>query len=481
MNSGKTYTMNHWFDGFSRIHRFEIDSSDKVYYRSRTTCDGVIEKIRETGTGKDITFGQQDPCQSMFRKLMSTFHSALTTQSNSEGKVRPSDVNVGVTLSTNLAGLPPTTDNTIGYGGIRSLYAKTDANVLQALDPETLEPVGLAKQGVLHPSLNGQLSAAHGCHDHVNGDFFNYNLLLGAGKPTYRVFKVDGKTNETVILATIRDAPAAYVHSSFLTEKYIILCVWPAKLAHGGITVPFEKNIVGSLATWNNSDKATFYVIDRTTNGRGVVRKFTSKGFFAFHSVNAWDEGDDIVMDIPIFDNTDVLTKFYITNLMSTNSDAKKWVGKALPQLARFRLPNVTTRQDSPNIPSAILEYKKTNVNFELPVINPNYAMKPNRYIYAVVDRQKSTFLDGVIKYDTVNHEQTFWEDHGHTPGEPIFVADPNGKDEDDGVLLTVVLDGREEKSYLLILDAKSMKEIARAEMQTRVQFGFHGTYHGNL
>jgi torulene dioxygenase len=46
-------------------------------------------------------------------------------------------------------------------------------------------------------------------------------------------------------------------------------------------------------------------------------------------------------------------------------------------------------------------------------------------------------------------------------------------------VLLTVVLDGRAKRSYLLVLDARDLSEVARAEMETAVGLGFHGKHVG--
>jgi torulene dioxygenase len=56
-------------------------------------------------------------------------------------------------------------------------------------------------------------------------------------------------------------------------------------------------------------------------------------------------------------------------------------------------------------------------------------------------------------------------------------VANPEGTEEDDGILLSVVLDGVEEKSYLLVLRAKDLFELGRAEMRGPMAFGFHGTH----
>ena len=80
-----------------------------------------------------------------------------------------------------------------------------------------------------------------------------------------------------------------------------------------------------------------------------------------------------------------------------------------------------------------------------------------------------------------MTQEPVFWREKGQSPGEPIFVADPRAGEgeEDKGVLLSVVLDGYKGKSYLLVLDARTMKEVGRAAMRGAVGFGFHGAWAG--
>jgi carotenoid cleavage dioxygenase-like enzyme len=47
--------------------------------------------------------------------------------------------------------------------------------------------------------------------------------------------------------------------------------------------------------------------------------------------------------------------------------------------------------------------------------------------------------------------------------------------DDDDGVILSVVLDGLRGESFLLVQDAATFAEIARARAPVVVPFGFHG------
>jgi carotenoid cleavage dioxygenase-like enzyme len=57
-----------------------------------------------------------------------------------------------------------------------------------------------------------------------------------------------------------------------------------------------------------------------------------------------------------------------------------------------------------------------------------------------------------------------------------VFVAAP-AANEDDGVILSVVLDTRQAASFLLILDASTFRELARADAPHHIPFGFHGNY----
>jgi torulene dioxygenase len=81
------------------------------------------------------------------------------------------------------------------------------------------------------------------------------------------------------------------------------------------------------------------------------------------------------------------------------------------------------------------------------------------------------------VKWDSQTQKAVHWQKFAHTPGEPIFVPNPEGTEEDDGVLLSVVLDGIKESSYLLCLDPKTMAELGRAEVGGIVGLGFHGLH----
>jgi carotenoid cleavage dioxygenase-like enzyme len=61
---------------------------------------------------------------------------------------------------------------------------------------------------------------------------------------------------------------------------------------------------------------------------------------------------------------------------------------------------------------------------------------------------------------------------------EPVFVRAPDADGEDDGILLSVVLDPAAGTSFLLALCAADLSEIARARVPHHIPFSFHGNYY---
>ena len=56
-------------------------------------------------------------------------------------------------------------------------------------------------------------------------------------------------------------------------------------------------------------------------------------------------------------------------------------------------------------------------------------------------------------------------------------MAEPGAEAEDAGVLLSIVLDEERGSSFLAVLDAATLEELARAEAPHHIPFGFHGQF----
>ncbi|KAI3504299.1 hypothetical protein L1887_32868 [Cichorium endivia] len=118
-------------------------------------------------------------------------------------------------------------------------------------------------------------------------------------------------------------------------------------------------------------------------------------------------------------------------------------------------------------------------------VINQDFGGRKNTYLYAAATsgvRQDLPHFpfDTVVKFNNLkNSTQTWSVDSRKFIGEPMFVS--KGSEEDDGYILVVEYAVSEQKSYLVILDAKRIGEtnpvVAKLEVPKSLNFplGFHG------
>lgn len=502
--SAGTYQTSHWFDGFAQSHRFTIipesnrpDAPVRVEYASRRQTEALVEQIRKNGRLEGFSFAQRrDPCVGLFGKVMTVWRMP-TPKRNADLE------NVAVTVQSNVPGLPSQYRPPVQGGhrvAIKNAWHTTDTNTLKEIDLTTLEPIGFATQDKLHPSLKGPLSCAHAQRDPETGDLLNYNLDLGP-VPTYRVFRVNAASGTTDILATISgvDAKPAYIHSFFLSASYAILCIPSTHFRAMGMSIVWERNVIDSIEAFDDSRLCKWWIVDRKGD-RGVVAKYDSPAGFHFHSVNAFEETDEATGDTTVFCDVieypthDLIRSFEMDVLLQRNDMTKNYWGdekrnrNSQARLTRhaFRVPVVSSPSpsSSPMMSEKVLQLKAPRIG-ELPTINPAYATRPYRYVYSLPNRGYSTLLDSIAKTDLHTRETLYWDNpRGHTPGEAVFIARPPGdddgdgaRDEDDGVLLSVVLDGPRRTSYLVCLDAKTMRELGRADCDWAIGMGFHGLH----
>lgn len=497
----------------------------KVFYSSRRQADDFIKSVQEKGTiGDTITFAQKaDPCVGIFSKAMSMFR--VLDQGREVAKY--DNLNVTVMPGLNLPTLPsPKSNNqpqaqatSAGHRGDnganagKTMWIASDTSGLRVIDATTLEPLGgAALQSDLNPILKGAMSCSHTQRCPKTGDVFNYNIQAGR-QAVYRIFKVYAATGQTDILATFTRAnlPPAYIHSFFLSERFVVLRVPTTYFGKMGLAVPWKGNLLEAIEPFDAAKKCQWFFIDRI-HGQGVVAELETPASFFFHTVNCWDEivpaaeGDgeakfaDVFCEVVDFPNTDILHKFYYDVLLNIDGQAKRAYStpdkmhQSMSSLVRwkFRVPLPTTTTPPTRSPTTTKPTTKHTTSQpeqvfaipsphtgELPTINPHYHTRQHRFVYSLPQTGRSNFVDALVKTDTVTREVLEW-DHaaGHTPSEAVFVPRPGGGgEEDDGVLLSVVLDGFTEKSYLVCLDAKTMGEVGRAEMDFAVAFGLHGVH----
>ncbi|KAB5539419.1 carotenoid cleavage dioxygenase 1 [Coniochaeta sp. 2T2.1] len=492
--SAGTFDISHWFDGLAHTHRFDIiadeDPGDdvtatngvedsarpsaplKVLYSSLRQSDNLVQDIKKHGRVRAICFGQRsDPCVGLYSKFMTAFVKP------------PKDApdNISVTVQTKIPGL----QKKLGHQG--SVFLGTDSAQLLEMDPTTMQPLEQRSHASLHPELKGESGPAHPCVDPTTGEYFSLNIAPGATpKSTYRVFRVDA-SGKVKILATFT-TKAAYIHSFFLSPNYIVLCI---PVAHyDGVHIIWKRSIMEAFEPFDETKQCKWMVIDRH-HGKGIVAQFRSPASFFFHTTNAFEEepNGDVICEFVQFRNRAIIDSLYYDVVLNRNNKGAdfwtmpKTAEDARPHLVRYRLPKSEfTRKEPWSLVEKELDIPSPSAG-EMPIVNPAYKGRKNRYVWSLLNRQMSTLFDAIGKTDTETGEVLFWEGpRGHTPSEAIFVGRPASTadekvDEDDGVLLSVVLDGHNRKSYLLCLDARTMTEMGRAECEFAVGFGFHGQH----
>ena len=117
----------------------------------------------------------------------------------------------------------------------------------------------------------------------------------------------------------------------------------------------------------------------------------------------------------------------------------------------------------------------------EMPRFSENKKMFAHdyRYLYAlsVNKERRKGFYNQLVKIDLQGNKNGYWQEEGCHPSEPTFIANPHGNDEDDGVIITIVLNPDKMNSFALILDAGSFAELARIEVPHNILIGYHGNF----
>ena len=407
----------HWFDGLGMLHAFSFERG-RVGYRNRFLRSSAWEAARDDQTIRYSEFAT-DPCRAIFNGAQSMFAIAPVPNAN---------VNVA-RIADRFAAL-------------------TEIPMPVRFDPRQLKTLGVAGEVPF-----AQLGTAHPHRSRRERLFYEVKLLPPA---EYHVLSQRGARTRTV--AKIPVERPAYMHSFGLTERYVVLgespfVVDPLKLATDW--EPFIRNY-----RWRPSRGARFIVVDRRS---GRSRTFEADPFFTFHHVNAFEKGNRIYVDLIGYDDADLVDALYLERLRGGGRPAD--VGA----LRRYEIDlgrrRVRTRQlVEPALELPRVNYGRTN--------GGDY-----RYVYGAGLRNARTsgFLDQLVKADVREGEAQIWRERGCFPGEAVFVPSPRARREDDGVALSVVLDTRRRRSFLLVLDARSFTEVARAEVPHHIPFGFHG------
>ncbi|RZS44958.1 carotenoid cleavage dioxygenase [Herbihabitans rhizosphaerae] len=255
-----------------------------------------------------------------------------------------------------------------------------------------------------------------------------------------------------------------FLHDFALTEKHVVVFDSPVTFdPTAPPPVPF---------VWNEERPARIGVLPRQG---GEIRWFELDPIFYSHTLNAYDDGSSVVVDVTTFP-----APFHAAGFGDGGPAAS-----GPPSLRRWRID---------------LEHGQVRTEYvddrpqEFPRLNESLVTRRHRYGYsaqsaemfhtyrAVADDAPPdhVFTNALIKQDLDRRDtevHRFARDAATS--EPVFVPAGPGAAEDDGYVLSYVHDPERGASDLVILSAQDFtaEPLATVHLPARVPLGFHGSW----
>jgi beta,beta-carotene 9',10'-dioxygenase len=425
--AGKT-PLKHWFDGQAMLHRFAIHQG-QVTYRSRYMESAASREAQHAGELVRAEFGT-DPCRTVFERVAAVFHPGALTD----------NCNVNVTMRG------------------EEIIAMTETPMRLTFDPDTLH-IGRTIDDAA--TIKGQVATAHPHHDAARATSYSYLLHLGITS-TYKLVTTDDETGTARLLAQFVVAHPSYVHSFGMSENYLIMALGPFVVDPLTLAVsgkPFIRNY-----HWRPELGLRLYVIDKNTGA--VVVETTAPAAFLFHHVNAYEDDGALMVDLLVYADSGAVEQLDLGLMRSATASV------VVGQLRRYRIILANGRVDNVALSDTLFEFPQINYG--------RVSGQPYQFAFGA-GSLGGDLHDCIVKVDTITGKTLHWTAPDVFPGEPVFVPDPHIDIEDAGVLLSVVLDANAQASFLLVLDARTLTELARATAPHVISLGFHGRFFTNL
>jgi len=336
----------------------------------------------------------------------------------------------------------------------------------EAAEPHRLDPISLNTLGL--ENLNGAIASGSpfSAHPRVdpncNGEPRLVNFGLKAGmSSTITIYEFDLQGN-LVEKHSRAIAGFAFIHDMAITPNYCIFSQNAVKFN----PFPFLLGWRGAAECIQFDPKQPTKLILIPRHGKGEVKILETDPCFIFHHANAWEAGDEIILD-------SIAYEYFPT--VEPNSDFRDIDFGSLPpsQLWRSRL-----NLSNGTVDRQILESR----GCEFPVLNGDRVGRNYRYVYLGAAHQPTgnAPLQALLKLDLETGEEDFYS---FAPrgfgGEPIFVPRPGGVDEDDGWVLVLAYNAAEHRSDLAIFDAKKVSQgpMTTLHLSYHIPYGLHGSF----
>ena len=318
------------------------------------------------------------------------------------------------------------------------------------LDPLTLETLGI--EGWV--PIDG--ISAHAKVNEATGElyFFSYSA-----RPPFMHYGVVDKDNRLTGYMPVPLPGPRVVHDMAFTERWSILPDFPLIF-----------DLEGKAALhWDMPSR--FALVPRDGRG-GEIRWFDAAPTFVQHWLNAYEEGDEVILDgyfqedplptPPANFPAEVAPMFGILDAKAIKTKLHRW---------RFNLADGTTREE---------DLGESSTNLEFGMFNQRHAGRSYRFAYSAMMVPGLFLMNGWVKHDLETGKS--WEfklPPGRYCSETPFAPRAGAVGEDDGYLVSFIIDENNGTSECLILDAARIEAgpVARVRLPHKISSGTHSCW----
>ncbi|MFT3712944.1 MAG: carotenoid oxygenase family protein [Archangium sp.] len=412
----------HWFDGLALLYSFKFGGDANVQFKQR---------LLESETRRELSAGVRS--RAAFKTEMKRgFFNRL---------FHP---------------IPRTTDNTnvnvVPWEG--AWLAMTETSHQHVVDGDTLKTRGTYQ---FQDKLGRTTLSAHPTpNPGVRGSLINIGSEMGY-RNALCIYRQQAGSPTRVIEGRVQLERLPYVHSFGISERYATLLDHPFTVSPRDML--WSNHGFIEHFKWMPERGGRIWLLDRRT---GTSRAYETKSYFCFHTINQFEDGDDVVLDFLAWDDPSIIGKLRIDLLANGHPPVEsKWV--------RVRLKPGQSKADFETM---------SDTPFEFPVVNLKRSQsKPTNVVWGATITGSSEGADAAVLKIVPGQPVQRFTSSGWTHGEPVMVPSPDAQSDDEGVLLAVASHKDGVKTALFVIDAKSLTELARVELDVGLPLGFHGSF----
>jgi all-trans-8'-apo-beta-carotenal 15,15'-oxygenase len=344
------------------------------------------------------------------------------------------------------------------------VFALYEGDLPTEIAPSDLATLGEQDLGFVVESFSAHPRAAPS-----RRKIYNFGLRYGS-KTILDIYELDdsgaGRKFTEVPLAQ-----TTLIHDFVATEKHLVFFAPP--LRFNPLRLLFGLDTLNGAMRWSPEFGTDVIVVPIDDPAR--VTRFTIDAFFQWHFLNAYERGNEIVVDVvrfPDFKSNEWFGELIQPHLMSAYMGGELW---------RITLDPGARRATNEPCWAHPCEFPRVAPAVESTRHTIGWLAAYGTSAGTLVER----LPDAVAKVEVETGRSSVWLSGGGVVSEPIFVprlGNGAGQAEDDGWVLALVYDPASDASNITVLDGRDLSSgpLARAWFDHHVPPTFHGAFSGS-